>query len=274
MLTVVPGFGQKVFEGTIIYQLHSSDKNEDAQLEVHFGKNAIKMKFTEKDNAEKEGVIVRLDSGKKYVLNTEEKTFRVKRLAQLVKHELNASNKKIAGYNTRPVDLTGNALLGMMGGLFRGAGTVFFVSDSLFYPIPEQYGSNIELLMIHQGRIVLGAEIKTGSVSLFDDEDDENMEDDKMEITASAISIKWENFNEHEFAIPADFVKYTDTYATDSSAAPDSLMAMPDSIATTEPVKWKPKTKEVKKKVTPTKQPVKPKTKVTNSKDGSIRKPD
>jgi hypothetical protein len=133
MLTVVCAFGQKAFEGTIIYQLHSSDKNEDAQLEVHFGKQAIKMKFTEKDKPENESVIVRIDSGKKYVLNTEEKTYRVKRLIQRIKPELNASNKKIAGFNISAIDLSGNAIIGMLGGLFSGAGTVFFISDSLFY---------------------------------------------------------------------------------------------------------------------------------------------
>jgi hypothetical protein len=125
--------------------------------------------------------------------------------------------------------------------------------------------------MIHQGRIVLGAEIKTRSVSLFDDENnDEDMEDDKMEITASALSVKWENFNENEFAIPADFVKYTNTYASDSIAAPDSILVMLDSMAMLDATK----TKEVKKKATPTKQPAKPKSKVNNSKDGTKKKPD
>jgi hypothetical protein len=268
-------FSQKQFEGTIVYKLHAPDKKDnDAYLTVLFGKDGIKMKFAEKDKSDKEELLIRVDSGKIFTLNTGEKTFTAKKLVQKKKVDLNLSDKKIAGYNTHAVDMSANAIMGMMGSMSMGGSAVFYISDSLLYPVPEKYTNNMELTLVQNGRIILGAELKFGRYRPFGEEDDEpenNQEEmnEKQSITVEAASVKWEAFDGNEFTIPVDFVKRTNNYndmpLSDSTIMFDTAIQSMDSVAVKAPVK---------KPATNSKQPAKPKAKTNNTKSGAIRKPE
>jgi hypothetical protein len=270
VLAAIPAFSQKQFEGTIVYKLHSEqEQKEDGQLTILFGKNAIKLKMEDKSGPDKDILLIRIDSGKLYTMNTEEKTYRAKRLIEKEKNEVTLTNKKIAGFNTSAVDLSGgNSVNGLMGSFLHAGTADFYVADSLFYFLPEKYklAPNIELIFIHNDRIALGVDfIFGGNRTPFDDGEEANMNLNNNRITGEAISVKWESLNENEFSIPADFVKYKDEPMTDSVAMVDSMIRMMDTTSQTRPLK-KPSVN--------TKQPAKPKTKTNSTKTNPVRKPE
>jgi hypothetical protein len=261
VLFFVAGYGQKQFEGTIVYQIHiPDDKVVAPELVVLFGKNALRLKFKEKGDYDKEEIVIRLDSGKIYTLNTEEKTFRVKKLVEKEKNDSTLAGKKIAGFNTKAVDLSGSGAGGSFGSYFGTANTVFYIADSLFYFLPEKYTPNQELIFLYQNQIALGANI---TLSDKYEEADADSTGKKRNISAEAISVKWETIDENEFSVPADFVKYT------YESRVDTAIEMVDTAIAAPPVK------PVKKpSVNNTKQPAKPKTKAGSTKTGAIRKPE
>ncbi|MDP4264819.1 MAG: hypothetical protein Q8941_19985 [Bacteroidota bacterium] len=264
LLAGIPGYSQKQFEGTIVYNLHASQESEDAQLAILFGKNAVKLKMTEKNAPGKDELIIRLDLGELYTLDFGEKTFHARNLIEKKKADSGLSAKKIAGFMATPITLSDIPLMSVIAMLSRGGDPVIYVADSLFYFIPEKYSSNPELIFSHGGKITLGMEIK-GNNSLS--ENDENNRQG-ADITIEATSVKWETFNDDEFSIPADFIKQYSPITDDSARSVDStLKIMADTTQG-------PQTKPVKQSPANTKQPAKPKTKTNNTKTGAMRKPE
>jgi hypothetical protein len=265
--------GQKPFEGTIVYRLHETDKNDDGQLTILFGKNGVKLKMEDKNGMEKEQLLIRLDSGRLITLNTEEKTFRTKNLKESQKKNVELLGKNIAGVRTRAIDVSpdGNPVSALFGNFFRTGTAVMYLGDSLFYPIPGKYASNMELGFVRDNRIVLGLNLILQSPDFSGKTNDDSANDNegKMEISVEATSIKWENFKEDEFSVPGDFVKTTDrlSMADSVAIATDTMAIRPD---TTVPIPKKPATKTSPK----TKLPAKPKTKTSASQQGAIRKPE
>src|SRR2546423_15422672 len=159
LLVILPAFvfancfAQKQFEGTIIYRFHENDKPDDAELTAMFGKAGIKLKFREKSEFDKEVILINLDSGMVYTLNTNDKTYKRKDLIEKKSSPQQFSDRIIAGYKTRTIELSNNKL-GALSSLFMGGQVVLYRSDSLFYFLPEKYSANPELIAVNDNRIV------------------------------------------------------------------------------------------------------------------------
>ncbi|GAB2819720.1 hypothetical protein [Ferruginibacter profundus] len=194
---------QKDFRGEIIYQLHASgEEKPDAELKVLFGERKLKLLFKEKDDYEKDALVVLLDSGATFTLSAADKTFKKKML--VANYPLPAPQKKtIGGYTTTPFQPEKNGLSGLYSRLFGSSDATFYLADSLTYFIPEKYKGNMEFIIIQRGRIVLGAELqmpRPPSEEEFDSGTTSN-----QVITAEAISVTSMPIDENEFIIPADY---------------------------------------------------------------------
>ena len=210
---------QKNFQGEITYRLHTAMGDKpDATLKIYFGSNKIKLRFKEKDDYDKEDIIVLLDSSAKYIVNRESKTYKKKMLAvdQSAKHD---QSKNIAGYHTTPFKTENTGLEGLLGGSMTTANLVFYLADSLYYNIPSTYTGNAELIAIQKNKIVLGADIvfKPGSY----EDADSGMKKDV--VTVEAIEIKPMIFKDDEFNIPAGYtLAMNNSY--ESPPAADTVM--------------------------------------------------
>src|SRR5215469_15199305 len=137
-------FPQKKFEGTIVYTIHDNEGKGDRELTAFFGKPGIKFKFRDKNDYDKEVLFINLDSAVIYTINESAKTFTQRKLLTR-QYDQDAANRMIAGYNTKSVELTNQyGYLGLMVGI-KGK-LILYRSDSLFYPIPDKYSINPELL--------------------------------------------------------------------------------------------------------------------------------
>lgn len=231
IITALASFAQQPFQGTIVYKLHSNEdaKKPDALVTVQFGKDGLKLKLESGGKAEKDEILIRIDSAKVYTLNTESNTYTVKRLYEKTLVEENAKTKMIAGHSASPDYITDYPLGAAYGSMFRNNSVVVYVADSLFYPVPEKFRSNFELSFVKDNKIVLGVIIKGSDVPMFmgnDDEDDvKPMNGHELEITAEAITITPETISGTTFEIPPTFVRERRNYnvATDSVAVADSV---------------------------------------------------
>jgi len=267
LLIVTNVFAQKTFEGIIVYKIHDNEgKKADEEITALFGKAGIKVKYRKDDQYDKEVLLINLDSGAIYTLNESEKTFTKKYLITR-KPMQTTPDQMIAGYNTKAVDMSGNmGYLGAASGL--GTEIILHRSDSLFYPVPDKYWGNSELVIINNNHIVLGADIAMrDGFGREAQEEDSVSANEKDVVNIVAKEIKWEILDEKEFQVPADFTKYS--YSTfeypqivdpsDTMALQDSVMVAPDTVATkihkpTEKAASKPGSKpKSKSKTAPTK---------------------
>jgi hypothetical protein len=233
---------QKNFEGSVTYRLHSnSGEKQDAELKVLFGNKKLKLFFKEKDEYEKETLVVLLDSAAVYNVNVVEKTFKRSTLT-LSSPEQKPQKKLINGYTTTPYQPESTGVGSLLGGMLGSSSVIFYVADSLHYYIPGAFIGNKELLMIQKGKIVLGAEIQIANP--YNDPADSNSKITNI-ITAEAIDIRPMAIDENEFFIPADFVDRKDlpdpVYVDSAGVAVDTSAVGIDSALA--PVK-----KAVKKK--------------------------
>lgn len=230
---------QKNFEGTITYRLHANTGDKpDAELKVLFGVKKLKLLFKEKDEYEAEALVVLLDSALVYKINMTEKTFK-KTTLTLTAPGKKIEKKLINGYSTTPFLPENTGLGNLLGGMLGSSNVIFYVADSLHYPIPAAFIGNKELLVIQKNKIVLGAEIQL--VSSFNEFADNASKENNI-ITAEAIEIKTMSISENEFFIPADFVDRKDmVYPVyeDTVAVADTVAVVPSPPAV-KPAKKKP----------------------------------
>jgi hypothetical protein len=257
---------QNAFEGIIVYKLHNSaEENQDAELTALFGKNSIRLRFREKENYDKEEILVNLDSGKIFTLNSIEKTYRVKKLVSTDFLAADLSSKKIAGYETTAIDVSQQSIAGS---LFGGGKLVLYTANELHFPVPEKYSTNPELVIVSQNKIVLGAVMKYSKGMFHEDESETDTLPEMPVITVDAISVKQMNLPSEDFTVPSDYAKYS---FNDFSVA-DSAIAMVDSTA------WAVDSVVVPEQQAspPVKAPVKPKSKPLNrnTKTSAAQKPD
>lgn len=258
---------QKPFEGIIVYKLHNSaEEKQDAELTALFGKNSIRLRFKEKENYDKEEVLINLDSGKVFTLNSTEKTYRAKKLISADFKAVDMSAKTIAGYSTTAIDISQQSVAGS---LFGGGKLVLYKANDLYFPVPEKYSTNPELMIVSQNKIVLGAVMKYSSKGIFPtDEGETDTLPEMPVITVDAISVKLMNLPTEDFIVPADYAKYSykDYPVVDSVAAMvDSAILVIDSLTTAEP----PPPPSAKAPAKPKSKPVK-----SSTKTNAARKPD
>lgn len=262
LLNFLIGFAQKKFEGTIIYSIHEGKKEQE--LTAMFGRPGIKLKFREGNEYDKEVVLINLDSGVVYTLNESEKTFRATYLkTKQLQQKQDLPEKTIVGYNTKPIDIASN--IGNYGYLASiGGNFILYRSDSLFYPVPEKYSVNPELIIVNNNNIVLGASINMDNSLNPDMVDDSTNYESQGMLSIEAREIKWQPIDEKEFQVPLDYKKFSyNDYSPDSTALIDTTFA-------TDTVLEKP-AKPAQKPAT--KQNSKPKTKTKTTANKDIRKP-
>jgi hypothetical protein len=231
LFTLTNVVAQKPFEGIIVYTIHDNEGKGGEELTALFGKAGIKLKYRKDNRYDKEVLLINLDSAAVYTLNESERTFTKKNL--ITRKPVQAiPDHVIGGYNTKAVDMSENlGYLGAAAGL--GTEIILYRSDSLFYPIPEKYWSNPELVIVNNNHIVLGADIKMGAGFAGETQDEDTLSGDKKDLAnIIAKEIKWEMVDEKEFQVPADFTKYSSYYPNDTMALQDSVTVEPDTIAT------------------------------------------
>lgn len=202
------GLAQKNFEGTVVYTIHDTEGKGDKQLTVMFGREAIKIKYGEKDNYDKEVLLINVDSGKLYTINEETKTYTVRRLVEKKEAQPGVIQKVIAGFQTKAVDLSGDMQSGRMASVVHGGTFLLYRSDSLFYAIPAKYSNNPELIVVYDNHVALGADITIGAGRDISEEDDYTGGSPET-ITIFAKEITPEKFSDSEFRIGTDFKKFS-----------------------------------------------------------------
>lgn len=262
LLTLISSYtikAQKNFQGEITYSLHTSTGDRpDAILKIYFGSNKIKLRFKEKEEFDKEEIIVLLDSSTKYIINTKAKTYRQKPLVVNTRSK-QLEKRTISGYTTNPLKNENTGLESLFGGSMQSANVVFYLADSLYYTIPAAFIGNAELIAIQKNKIVLGADIlfNKGSYEVSDSTEKDDL------IKVEAIEIMPRVMNDDEFNIPADYAtKENNDY--EPSADTTEIEKMPVTVDTTV-IQYPAKKKDVKK-------PVKPNNSKNNTKPAAARK--
>jgi hypothetical protein len=266
-LVSIPAFSQKQFEGTITYIIPPELSKTEMQMNVVFGKNALKLKFEEKNEINPLIMLIHLDSGKIYTLNMHDKTYGVRRLLQREISSAIPAKKEILGYAASAINIGGISPLAFMTGVFNTQESILYEADSLFYTIPEKYALNFELAFIHKGRIVLGVDIKQGKDGEW--YDGVRMDAHQAEnISIKVTSVKWEPISDAELSLPAGFVKREDSYTTADSSwvTKDTpyVVPAPDKMINT----------SKKKPVNSSKKPATPPQKTNTRPKEAIRKPE
>ncbi|MGZ5190648.1 MAG: hypothetical protein ACXWCZ_06475 [Flavisolibacter sp.] len=271
ILLIQNAIAQQPFQGTIVYSLKASSEKKEAELTAMFGVNKIKIKMKEKDEYDKKYVIIDLDSGKVFNIDTEEKDYKVTKLSTEITES--PSPKVIAGYNTFPVQSNSSGPFGLIRQLMGGSITLY-TSNDLIFPIDPKYSSNSDLIIVNNNKIVLGATIHVKSPFMTEDEDSDTAK--KMVITAEAIRIDKTPIPKEEFLIPQDYVKrkkfdfnlsdsismnVDTTLMLDTTVMSESDVIIDSVAAPTIKPTTKPKTKP-----TPSKKPVTKKGEATQRK--------
>jgi len=262
LLTLIASYtihAQKNFQGEITYSLHTSAGNKpDAILKIYFGSNKIKLRFKEKEEFDKEEIIVLIDSAAKYIINTKAKTYRQKPLTVNTRAK-QLQKRTISGYSTTPIKNENTGLESLFGGSMQSANVVFYLADSLYYSIPTAFTGNAELIAIQKNKIVLGADIlfNKGSYEVSDSAEKDDL------VNVEAIEVTPRVINDDEFNIPADYTaKSNNDY--EPSADTTEIEKVPVMVDTT--VIQYPATKKNAKK------PVKPYKSKNNTKPAAARK--
>ena len=217
---------QTPFEGKIIYTAKSPEKPSEGELTIYFARPGIRLEIKEanKPDKEPETVIINLDSGKIFTLMINEKQFKESELKKL--HPVKASGSKtIAGFNTQAVNPEYSGMTSDITRLFGNA--VLYPASELYYPVPSHYKAAPEFMMIHNGKIVLGAEY------FFSNDESSNFENDTSKkeqalFTVMANQVSSQKLDPSLFIVPADYKKWSYDYRTDSVAMElDSSVVIP-----------------------------------------------
>lgn len=245
---------QKDFEGKVVYLMEADKDEKKPELTVLFAPGKLKISFKESAEPDASYLVVRLDSGKVYNINSNSQTYKIKSLKAKQGNAFVSEKNNIMGYPTTSVLLESNSPGTGLGGILSMNDIVYELADNLTYTVPDQYKTNPEVMMVYKNQIALGASMKMST--LFSGMDDG--ESDKVtKITAKAIVVTPMTLEAAEFEIPAGFKpqpKY-DRDAVDTTAiapAYDTAISVMADTALYVPAK-----KPVKK---PTKKPAGKKT--------------
>lgn len=245
-LLSLSAFAQSAFTGKIVYNLRTPKEKTEASLIAFFGKDRLRLEFAENgQTVSKDYIIIALDEGVMITVDSVQKSYRMKKLRK--ERSAIMKNKTIAGYKTSPVK-SQSGMSGLPGGFFGEA--VFQVADDLYYPVPEGYQNNPELMMVQNGHVVLGAEIRPGNY-LYDREYTaaDSVDAEKDIITAEAVELVKQQMDSGLFQIPAGFALRHPDYYRDSvgTAMLDSLDSAVVVTPPQKPFKRKKPTQENKK---------------------------
>jgi hypothetical protein len=236
---------QKDFEGKVVYLMEADKDEKKPELTVWFAPNKLKISFKENEQPDNKYLLVWLDSGKIFTINTATQQYKTKLLKARQLGNFVSEKKNIMGYPTTSMLLESNSPGTGLGGILSMNDIVYHVADQLTYAVPDRYTGNPELMMVYQNRVALGASIKLSSLLYGMEEDSEGK---VANITATAILVTPMALAPAEFEIPTGYrPQLRDEYAADSAVSvPDTVAMAVDSARAIPPFK-KPAKKPVKK---------------------------
>jgi len=196
---------QQIFHGSIVYKYHLPNISDAPEILVNYGINKIKIIYKEKDNWDKAYFLIDLDSGKFYRVLPETKAYTSWHMHDINTKQISRT-KMIGGHQTYSVELAHSSASHVFGPWSSG-NSVLFVAPGLFYPVPEKYKDNPELIMIQNNHIVLGAE-KSINGSEMEAEIPDSLLKQTL-ISIEAIRIDEQPLDNAEFLIPPEFKKLT-----------------------------------------------------------------
>lgn len=208
---------QTPFEGKIRYTATMYDKPEKGEVIIYYGKPGIRLEFIElkKPQATPEILIINFDSGSIFTLRPAN-TYRSAVLKK--KPQALATSKEIAGFKTLAVSIDAAGMGGNLAGIF-GSSTLYAAND-LLYPIPVGYSSAPELLMITNGKIVLGGDFYLPDYSSGEwprgETTDSSRKQQKL-FSVVATEVSRQPLDHSLFVVPADYTKESTDYFTDSA---------------------------------------------------------
>lgn len=271
---------QKPFEGTIRYKIFLSPKPDTVDLSITFGRNKTRLQIDNKKNEYSLVQLTDLDSGVAHTLEIGSKTYHTRQLAiRQPRFRLPApGNRTIAGRAATGVDL-GKSWPEYLPLMTLAEAAVVYTANDLFFPVPEKYAHNLELIFVHNGRIVLGGEVVI--IESYKDSGPRMEEDSllKPRILFEAQEIKAGPVDPALLGIPADFTAMDNFMADtvnmlDTAALITDTMMVEEELDMTEEI---PPPPPPRKKETVKEQPIKKpasKGKVPGNKKQAARKPE
>lgn len=238
---------QKDFEGMIRYKATSSyermknddEKPDTTEIKVFFAPGRLLTIADKEDDAETTLTI--LDSAKSYILNKEKKSYREKKLFQIMPAVF-PEKENIQGYSTTSIQAQSYLLSALPGAVY------YWLADSLYFHIPPGLEKNEELVMIVENRILLKV-VANLSITSSRTVNDSVIHSNEFssDITLTAVEIKPGKINPEIFAIPAGYTRQ------DISDNNEIIIGATDTASLAAPTP-PPAKKPVQK--TPTKKPV------------------
>lgn len=254
-------YAQTPFEGIITYKLKNfTDNGNDAELKVYFGKNVLRLKFRENEFFDKEELVVLIDSGKTYSLNTSHKTYFSRPLFVAKQPVVKADEKSIAGYKTQAGERMAFSISSVLGERFRANQVVSYTAPDLYFPVPDSFRINPEFLVVHDNHITLRLEARFAKTFDINDARSESFAMEAVEVLPMTLP-------SDDFLVPP--VGYTEDrrFASDDYAM-DSMAIMVDTVVSAEVTSEPPPPPPP-----PPTAPVSPKKK-KNGQTSPARKPD
>lgn len=253
---LLKGFGQTPFEGKIVYNLHTPQEKEDAELTVFFGKKAVRLEFRtphEMARQDLEYAVVLLDPGIILSVMPDSKTYKFSALKRKNAMPLPAP-KEIAGFKASPVYTNINNVNSEF--LYQLKNGILYTADELYFPLSEKYAGNPELMMIQNNRIVLGAEFDLSeNYPANDTAETDSAVLLKNRLTATATSVMQQEQDTSLFAIPAGYSLYSYGTAADSTFTDSTIDVVDSSAAVPKKAIRKKQAKAPAKKKAMTKPP-------------------
>ena len=204
-------------------------------MQIDFAPQGIKIHVKEPridTNNEPEYILISLDSAKVYTIKPRNKSYRSHRLTEKMPATEVPAVKDFAGHRAIG-ELYNEAGVNNIFGSLLSSKTIFYLAENLMYSIPEKYLSNFELMMVQNGKIVLGAEIHMAPKMFFfgsASADDSDSSFNKVIVYIEAKEVIERKFDAADFSVPAGFQKNRPyVYAPEELSIKDSL----DSVVIT-----------------------------------------
>ncbi|RYY63053.1 MAG: hypothetical protein EOO05_00460 [Chitinophagaceae bacterium] len=224
-------YGQKNFEGTIIYSIRENNKPV-GKMTVEFGPSSIHASFREESLPEQKEIYILFDSLMSAEVDHNLKEYRPRYYNNpLFRVEAPA---EIGGYRIRAVPMIKTSSIASY---FPNATN--FISDELAYQIPEVMAGIDELLMLKNGKVVLGFILPDKSQDSVINFESAFTDPEFHGVLAKAISIVPAKLNASIFQIPAGYTRRTQPLEFDDQpvgvtddAMIDSTQAIDESMIT------------------------------------------
>ena len=205
---------QSSFEGKIRYTVTSQEKPSNAELTIFFGKPGFRLEIVDTDKIDKEPetLIINLDSGKIFTLMTDKKYKET--ILRKQKTPTSLVGKTIAGYATQAVSPEFIGLPRDFTSLFGNS--ILYTSNDLKYAVPAEYKGCPELMMVNDGKIVLGGDFFF-SEDAYPDLRNDTVKDKDVLFRVLAEQVIPQKIEDSLFLLSPGYVKWSYDYSMDTT---------------------------------------------------------